>query len=272
VKVKGQPPVWRQAIVGLLVLLALGALGRILLPAWVPAARAPAAVERTELFARLGPTVSVAVFGGLRQVVANFFWMRGYLLWEARDPAGCEAAFAMAVAADPEEWFFWTNGARMIAYDFPRWELREWQAEHGNPPDGRTERRIRSRAAARALGWLDAAEEVFPEDPRVEIERGMIYLHALGERRAAAEAFRAAWEKPGAPLFTARIYAELLRGEGETEQAYAWYCEWLRSLEAAEQARQAPIVLPRIRALESELDRPAADRFVWPADEPAASG
>jgi hypothetical protein len=255
------------AFVGLLLLVFLGLITRAALARIVPAAASHELVERSEVFAQLGPSLSIGVFGGMRQVIANLFWLRGYYLWEARDAAGCEAAFALAVAADPEEWFFWTNGARMIAYDFPRWELSQWLASRGQMPDARIERDIRGRAAARALGWLEAAEQFFPQDPRLEIERAMIHLHGLGDRRAAALAFRAAWKKPGAPLFTARIYAELIRAEGDLEQAYDWYCQWLPALPPEEAVRQAGIVLPRIVELEDALQIPAAQRFIWtPSD------
>lgn len=255
---------WSGIVVGGILLLGLGFVGRAFLPRYAPSASVSVAGNQSELFSKLGPGVSVAVFGGLRQVIANIFWLRGYLLWEARDPAGCEAAFAMAVAADPEEWFFWTNGARMMAYDFPRWELQQWRAQKGQWPDARTERWIRGQAAARALGWLEAAEAVFPQEPRVDIERAMIHLHALGDRRAAALAFRAAWEKPGAPLFTARIYAELMRGEGEARLAYDWYREWFLSLAPEIREKQAPIVLARIAELEEQLSVPREQRFAPP--------
>ena len=89
----------------------------------------------------------------------------------------------------------------------------------------------------------------------------MIHLHALGNRRAAALAFRAAWEKPDAPLYTARIYAELMRSEGEEQLAYDWYCRWLPSLPPELREEQARIVRPRISELEEQLGVPAETRF-----------
>jgi hypothetical protein len=208
-------------------------------------------------FATLGPGLSVAVFGGLRQVIANYFWLSGYVEWEERDVVGAEAKFAMAVAADPQEWYFWSNGARMIAYDFPRWEL-DSVARSGRQLDVATDRQIRLAYAIRALEWLDGAEAAMPRDYRISLERAMILLHAVGDRRAAAAAFRECWERPGAPIYTARIHGELLRKIGEEAAAYRWYCDWLSSLDSPRFEEQLAIVLPRIRALEEALDYPAA--------------
>lgn len=247
----------------LLLFLIVGLSGKVWLRRTVsnPASLPGVEVHRVSL---LGPGISIGVFGGLRQVIGNYFWLRGYLHWESRDPAQAEAAFAMAVAVDPQEWFFWTNGIRMIAFDFPRWELQALREWDDSGLDECAEQMIRRRYAARALDWLSAAERVFPQDPRVGIERGMIQLHAMGDRRAAALAFRAAWEKPGAPLFIARIYAELMRAEGEERLAYDWYREWLPSLPPDVRAAQTEIVLPRIAELEESLEIPPSERFVMP--------
>lgn len=200
----------------------------------------------------LGPSVSFAVLGGLRQTVANFLWISAYESWEARDLEAVRSKFYLAVAIDPEEWFFWSNGARMMAYDFPRWVPVSSEAD---------EVQARMRYATEAILWLESATAYFPKDYRVYLEIGMIRLHVLRDTRSAAAAFKAAWECSDAPFFTARVYAELMRKAGEPEIAYAWYCGWLTGLPAEAQITQAAIILPRIREIEASLQIVEKNRF-----------
>jgi hypothetical protein len=251
----GRIAAWARVAGACGVLLLVGVVGRALRAHW-ELAPSPEAHPSRAAVARLGPGAALAVFGGLRQMIAHGAWIKGYARWEQRDAAGAEAAFALAVAADPREWYFWSNAVRIIAYDFPRWELRERDLAGHAPLAPEEEARLRARHGARALAWLDAAAAVFPDDPRVELERGMVRLHVLRDRRGAAEAFRAAAGKPGAPLFAARLYGELMRAEGERRLAYDWYRAWLASLPPELRAHQAPVILPRLRELEAELGLP----------------
>ncbi len=211
--------------------------------------------------ADLNPSLSFAVLGALRQAVANYLWLSAYGSWEARDIEAVQAKFQLAVSVDPNKWFFWSNGARMMAYDFPSWELASTAASDVE------EARVRAFDANEAIHWLSAAAEQFPDDYRVQLEEGMIRLHVLHDPRSAAAAFRAAWDRPGAPLFTARIYAELMRKVGEPEVAYAWYCEWLMDLPPEAKATQVGIILPRIRALEEVLAVAPERQFHLPQGE-----
>ncbi len=209
------------------------------------------------------PPAGGVVLGGLQGAVANGFFLKGVLRWEGRDLVGAERSFARAVAADPTKWFFWRHAARLFAFDAPRAEMRA-RAAAGERIGEAEMREMRQRHAERALAWLHAAERVHPADPRVEIERGMILLHALEDRRAAADAFGRAWEAPGGPLFAARLRGALLAEAGETAAAHAWYGRWLQGLDPAARAEQAAIVLPRLRELEERLGIPPERRLLLP--------
>ncbi len=185
------------------------------------------------------------VLGGTRQSVSNFLWIRGYLYWEERDAAGMENAKLWALRLTPENKWFWINTGRVLAYDVPHWE------RHGTGPgDAGT----LPSAPVRALLLLSVAEGIFPHVPEFPIERGLILLNVIGDRRAAAQAFREAWHRPGAPFYTARVHGELLRAEGETEAAYQWYRELYPVLPGDDPAAAKAVILRRIRTLEDELN------------------
>lgn len=185
------------------------------------------------------------VLGGTRQNVANFLWIRGYRHWEERDAAGMENAKLWALRLAPENPWFWKNAARVLAYDVPRWDRRG-----GDPP---AEVGALPSAPQRALLLLSVAENRFPAAADFPIERGLILLNVFGDRRAAAEAFRDAWARPGAPYFTARVHGELLRAQGKTAAAYEWYRHLYHQLPDDDPTAAKPVILKRIHALEKEL-------------------
>ena len=67
-------------------------------------------------------------------------------------------------------------------------------------------------------------------------------------------------QKPDAPYYAARIYAELLRREGRHEEAYTFLKQLYGALPDDPYA-QKPIILDRIREIENTLRVPVWQRF-----------
>lgn len=197
--------------------------------------------------------VGMTMFGGLRQVVGSACWLRSYTAWEQREMEEALYFARMAVLADPTERFFWLNGARMIAYDFPRWEL-SLNEQAGVVLSQSQEMKIRETHVREALRWLDHASAALPDDPRIHVERGLIYLNLTGDRAQAAQCFRTAWETSEHPWFAARLYGELLRSMGRSGEALDWYRNLLPELPPDSPAAGADVVTRRIRELEGELE------------------
>jgi hypothetical protein len=196
-----------------------------------------------------------AAAGGLRTFAADVTWLRANDAWERRDARRTEALLRLTVALDPQPLYFWLNGARMMAYDFPSW--RSGVGVEGRGRDAGRRRRIETEDARRALEFLERARARHPASAALWIERGNIELNALHDPGAAAESYRRASEQPDAPYFTARVYAELLRRLGRKAEALAWLEALLPRLPQDDEAAAADLVLARIRALERELGVPA---------------
>ncbi|MDB6094126.1 MAG: hypothetical protein JWM32_1688 [Verrucomicrobia bacterium] len=196
--------------------------------------------------------VGVAL-GAWRGVLADVVWLCAAERWEERDAEGTERLLGWVTAIDPKPVYFWINGARILAYDVPTWRIAALESE-GFMPKSAKERCVRDHAQ-RAIDRLTAAQRFHPDCPELWIERANIELNVLGDTRAAAASFRSASEQTGAPFFAARIYAELLRGLGEKEQALAWLKKLHPSLPPNNEAAGADRVLARIRALEQELGK-----------------
>lgn len=206
-----------------------------------------------------GPEIALAMLGGLRALTADVVWLEAYGHWERRDPAGTAAMLELATRIDARPLAFWLNGARILAYDMPAWRI-DAEQRAGRLGDERR-KIIAAEQAGRALAWLDRAEAAHAGSAAIAIERAGIELTARGDLAAAAEDYRRAAERPGAPYFAGRLHAELLRRLGRKAEALAWLRQIHPALPRDDPAAEADIVLGRIRELEDELHVPADRRY-----------
>lgn len=199
-----------------------------------------------QLAALAGRGGTLAVLGGMRSVVAGGFWLQANLAWERRDAPATTALIDLTVASDERPLYFWLNGARMLAYDLP-----EWQLDATFPAAVR--QRVSAAGAQQALRFLERGRRWHGADPELDIEMGNIHLRRTGDLEAAARCYRRAAEQPGAPYYAARIHAELLRELGRPAEALAWLRNIREKLPADDPAARRDVVAARIAALEGEL-------------------
>lgn len=198
--------------------------------------------------------VTFAILGGLRTVAADLAWLRMHTLWERGDWIKCDTLLRLVPAIDPEPLYFWLNGARIIANDFPAWRIAAGGGDQVMP--ARVQSRIRREQADAALAFLVTAMKRHPASSELWLERASIELHRLGDLAAAAESYRRAWEMPNGPYYAARLHAQLLHRSGRTGEALAWLRRIHPSLPRDDNAAEAELVLSRIRDLERQLAVP----------------
>lgn len=216
-------------------------------------------IETAELDESMGQAILAGVVGGFRGFLADLAWIQTHLYWEQRDAAKTARMIALTVSLDPRPDLFWLNGARMIAYDIPRWRIERAGGHEVVPPS--LQRRIRQEQARSALDLLKRARAFHPERSRLIIEQAMVHLNALDDIDAALELFRQAASVPDAPFYTGRIYGELLRRAGRPGDAYVWYVHLFETLPRDQPYALLPLVLERIRQLEAELEVPPGQRY-----------
>jgi len=198
--------------------------------------------------------------GGMENLLVDLLWIRMHSSWMNREVAKTQVLIYAVTTLDPGPFYFWKNGARVIAYDIPHWRIEE-RGSRGEPV-GRPERRaIHKEQALRAIRFLERASGYHPENPHVWIEIAQIYNHLLGDREAAAEYFRRASAMEGAPYYAGRLHAELLRRAGHPEAAYRFYRDWIPSLPPEDPSAAVEVVIGRIRDLEEALNIPREERF-----------
>ena len=263
----------RSVGVVLLTLLLLGLVTRpIEAPAWeiVKAGQPEMNLEAIE--GSLGQGLVIGVLGGFRAVMADFLWIRTNTIWERRDRVKLDAMVRLVTTLDPRPDFFWINGARMIAYDVPNWRIRE-EGGYAEVSEYR-QLAIDLEQAQQAFVMLARAREFHPENAKLYLETGQIYLNRLKDNVNAAQWFLSASQQPDAPYYAARIYGELLRREGKDVEAYAYLKELFQQLPDDPYA-QKPIILDRIKELEDHLEIPVWQRFVpvhGPLPKPSMEG
>ena len=218
-----------------------------------------ATMSSNSLPAATAQGVSFAVLGGFRLVAADLVWLRAYLAWESRDAPAAESLLNLATTLDGRSLCFWVNGARMMAYDFPAWQIDD--AGGYTVISVAEQKRITAMQARRALSYLERAMIYFPANAALWIERANIELNRLDDPAAAAESYRRASEQPDAPYYPARLHAELLRRLGKKAEALAWLVTLYPRLPKHLEAAASGLVLTRIRVLEVELSIAPEKRF-----------
>lgn len=145
--------------------------------------------------------------GGYRTFAADCFWLKTNLAWETRDAIKVRRLIDFTVMSDPQSRYFWLNGARILAYDFPAWQCEQ----EGLAPLA-LQSRWRKTGADEALRLLERGQLWHGNSAALHLEMANICLYALGDRHRAAEFYRLASEQADAPDYAARIY-ERLRAE-----------------------------------------------------------
>jgi len=235
--------------------------------AWGEVKRLQPELNLADVEEALGQGMVLGLLGGMRTIIADFVFLRANYYWERRDRTNTEALVALTTSIDPRPLFFWINGARMIGYDVPVWRIKERGGFDEVPQVVQDE--IFAEQGRRALAMMDRAARFHPDDYRIPLEKGQLYLNKLKDLETAAEYYRQVGEMEDGPYFASRIYAELLRRMGRLEEAYAFLKDLHRELPppSVEPRAARNVVLERIRELEDELEIAEHERF-----EPASPG
>lgn len=178
---------------------------------------AGAAISANSVRAATANNSLFALLGGYRAMLSDFIWIKAYIEWERRELAACIASLELATSIDPAMTSFWTQGAFIIAFDTPHWIMDKLP----QPVSAEAEKRIRTKQAKDALKYLDNATAQFPDNARLWISKGQIYIVALKDYKGAQTAYANALRIYGdeSPIYLLRIYAAILARNGEFKAA-----------------------------------------------------
>ena len=236
---------------------------------WRRARLALPEIGRRELEPTVGQGVLLGVLGGFRTVVADFTWIRGYVLWERKnDRAGTELLMRAACALDPRSRFFWENTGLAVANDMGHWEIRR-RGGYAKVPKEIQDHLLRG-YAQRGMVLLDEGIASTGGDAALLATAALVAELQLKDLGRSADYYRRAAEARAAPWFAARFAAANLWKEGRRREAYVWYrAHWLKVLRLVEDG--SPDDLKELRDMEHELRLPLLQRLpqqFWEVSQP----
>jgi len=214
-----------------------------------------------ELRDSLGQGLTLAALGGFRGVAANFVWISLTTDWENQQWTRVRTLAEFAVLLQPRVLFFWENGAWHLA-----WNASVAAENYGGA--GKTP----GQRAHEARQWIDAGREMLergiraiPEKPQLYMRLAELYQQRLQDYAKAAEYYRLAASRPGAPTFAERFVGYMLERAGRKQEAYDYWLSLWRSSPTHPPGtqRQWPKIEQQMRALEKELNIPA-DKRIFP--------
>jgi hypothetical protein len=235
--------------------------GRIAAPTW-SRMRAQQPGPRLDSAMAAGQGLTLALLGGFRALAADALWLKLHFSWERHDLAAADALVRLVPTTDPRPEYFWLNGARIMAYDFPVWRIRA--AGGFETVATSTQQQIMREQGVAAIAWLERGMAFHPHNAEFWIERANVELNGLHDVAAAAQSYRQAWAQPHAPYYAARLYAEMLRRTGRDADALAWLVQLHPTLPRDDASAAADTVLARIRALEQKLGVPPGSAYRVP--------
>ncbi len=191
-------------------------------------------LHSADLTAAMGQGVLLGMFGGLRSVLADISWIRGYAKTEHYDLAGCETAMRLSITLDPGNPYFRLVASDVIAYDSPYWIF----SERGGPLwrkrlDPGVRKYIYREQAERGMALLKDGSRQMPENPDFYVRMAQLVENKFGDVAGAAEYYRQAAECPRPAWYASGIYVNFLfKKLGKKREAVAWYRDYIARLEA----------------------------------------
>ncbi len=144
------------------------------------------------------------LLGGYGTIIADYLWLETNLAWEIRDVTKVRQLIDLTMKSDPQTAYYWLNGARILAYDFPA-----WRCEAASLAPLAVQANWRMTGANEALLLLERGQRWHRKSAVLHLEMANICLYGLGDRHRAAEYYRLASEQGDAPEYAVRIYTRL---------------------------------------------------------------
>lgn len=201
---------------------------------------------------KVGQGLALAALGGFRGLAANALMLQAHAAWEEKQWVRVRSALEMATLLQPRVALFW---------DLASWHLA-WNAavaaEQATDEPSETRRRLEARKWVEAgRDLLERGIEAVPEKAILYQRLGDLYWQRLSDYRTAADYYREALSRPGAPPYLERFVGYALEKAGDLEGALAYFRLLRQSMgDPPDPTRQPDLVEKKIAELEKRIQSP----------------
>jgi len=214
-----------------------------------------------DLREQIGQSGFLAALSGFRAPVAAFLWVEAHGAWERTEWGRMAALFNTVTTLQPHSLLYWDIAAWHMA-----WNASASALEDKRQPSEVLRERARRQYIELGHDFLERGIRNNPDSSLMHERLGILYRDKLEDHARAAEEFAKAASLPGAPAYLKRFVAyETSKVPGREKEAYLL----LRDLYEQGGMLRTPTVLARLRAMESKLGIPEAERI--PAADPSPS-
>ena len=205
---------------------------------------------------RLGQGALLGLLGGLRAVVANTIWIAIPDAWTDEEWSRVASDIDLATALQPRTVTFWNDGSWYLG-----WNASQRKLENIHEPSRARRRLDADFWARRGEDLLKRGIAANPERYELWLQLGQLEDQRLRDYPAAAEAWREAWRRPGAPRYLERFVGYEYEKGQQWDKAYAWWkMLWLSTTDHTDRTRFWDKIAQKIEGLEDRLNVPEGER------------
>ena len=190
---------------------------------------------------QMGQSAALAALGGLKSLVSIYVTLHAHEAWQMRDWEIVERDYRLITTMEPRDIDNWISGAwHMWANASASIELDE------SIPKGLREK-MRQEYVDKGIDILKQCIRNNPESPKPWVALGFVLRGNKQDFCGAAEAYREALKRPGAPAMIIRFVGYMLaQCPGHEQEAY----DYLRNLYDQGQKHRLPSVITALKDLE----------------------
>jgi len=205
---------------------------------------------------QMGQSATLAALGGLRSLVSIYMTLHAHEAWQMTDWETLERDYRMITTMEPRDVDNWIRGGWHL------WANASASIERNESIPAELRKKIQHEYIDKGIDFLHQGIRNNPESYKPWMELAFVLREKKKDYCGAAEAYREALKRPGAPRMTLRFVGYMLaRCPGHEKEAYTY----LRNLyDEGKEHRSKPSVITSLKVLEEKLDIPLIQRIPDP--------
>lgn len=201
---------------------------------------------------QMGQSATLATLGGLRSLVSIYMTLHAHEAWQMTDWETVEHDYRMITTMSPRDIDNWIRGA------WHMWANASANVEMNETIPKELKNKLQHEYIDKGIEILRQGARNNPESPKPWVELGYVLRLKKADFCGAAEAYKEALARPGAPGMITRFYGYMLaQCPGHEREAY----DYLRKLYDEGEKHRQDSVIASLKDLELKLGIPLLKRI-----------